>query len=248
MNRALVLSVSFHAMGLVAVVVAPKVRSPGWQPRDAIAVDLVAAASRPRAPKVAPPPAEPAVEPKSEAPREVVEAKPEPEKKKEAKRPLPPRTIRRDAPPREEGPTLEERIRRRLDGVKSLEPTSEPTTASPAAAAAAGDAGESSAEVQAVDFPFAWYLNVLRTRITDTWDPPGESLLTGRANQVVVSFRVYRDGRVSDVRVGGGTNTPGLDASARRAVERAQPFPPLPDAYVGESLEVSVRFTAQGSQ
>ena len=247
MNRALVLSVSLHAIGVVAVIAAPTARTPRWQPRDAIAVDLVAAASRPRAPKVAPPtPAEPAVEAKTEAPREVVEAKPEPEKKK-AKQPVAPRTIRRDAPPRDNGPTLEERIRKRLDEVFPSSESTEPEPAAPTSPAS-GETGGSSAEVRAVDFPFAWYLNVLRTRITDSWDPPGESLLTGRDNKVTVSFRVYRDGRVSDVRVGGSTNTPGLDASARRAVERAQPFPPLPDAYVGESLEVSVRFTAQGSQ
>lgn len=248
MNRALVFSMTLHAVGFATVIVAPKTGTPRWTPPNAVAVDLVASAPPPRTPpQVAPPPAEPAVEPTVEAPPDVVEAKPEPVKKP-PKRPVAPRTIRRDAPRRDDGPSLEERIRRRLEGVAPTEETTEPAPPVPPAAVPGGSTAGSTAEVQAVDFPFAWYLNVLRTRITDSWDPPGESLLTGRSNKVVVSFRVYRDGRVSDVRVGGGTNAPGLDASARRAVERAQPFPPLPDGYEGESLEVSVRFTAQGSQ
>src|SRR5262245_7371720 len=194
---------SLHAIGVVAVIAAPTVRTPSWQPHDAIAVDLVAAASRPRAPKVAPPtPAEPAVEAKTEPPREVVEEKPEPKKKKSE--PVAPRTIRRDAPPRDNGPTLEERIQKRLGEVFPSSESTEPEPAAPTSPAGGETAG-STAEVQAVDFPFAWYLNVLRTRITDSWDPPGESPLTGRANKVTVSFRVYRDGRVSDVRVGGSS-------------------------------------------
>jgi TonB family protein len=245
-SRALVLSMSVHAVGLALVMLAPTGRTPRWQPPSSISVDLVASA---RAKRVEAPPApqveaaEPSVAPATE-PKDVVETRAEPPKKKEPKRIVPPRTIRKDAPRRDEGPSLEERIRRRLEDVGSQDEPSEPA---PAPAAPSGSPAGSTAEVQAIDFPFAWYLNVLRTRITDSWDPPGESLLAGRSNRVLVAFRVYRDGRVSDIRVE-GSRTPGLDASARRAVERAQPFPPLPDAYPDESLEVSVRFTAQGSQ
>jgi TonB family protein len=243
-NRALALSMTVHAIGFLTVLVVPQTRAPRWQAPNSITVGLVAPASRPKsapASVVEPAPAEPAVEPAAKAPHDVVESKATAAKKLPTMRPAAPRTIRRDAPRREEGPTLEERIRRRLDDVEATE---EPAPPAPPAAPAGGG---STAEVQATDFPYAWYLNLLRTRITDSWDPPGESLLTGRANKVLIAFRLYRDGRVTDVRVDGASGTPGLDASARRAVDRAQPFPPLPDTYGGDFLDVAVRFTAKGS-
>jgi protein TonB len=96
------------------------------------------------------------------------------------------------------------------------------------------------------DFPYAWYLNVVHTRITGSWDTPGERLIAGRTNQVLVSFQLHRDGRVTDLTIEGASGTPGLDASARRAVLQAQPFPPLPEAYEGDVLVVRVRFTVNG--
>jgi len=238
-------SVGMHGAGLALVLLAPTPRGPRWHPPDAIAVALVAAPSRAARETPAPPAPEiaaPEPEPEPEAPKpEVVQAKPPP---KPAVKPPVPRTIRRNAPRRPDEPSLEERIRQRLAEVES-EAAPPEDASTPAAAASPAAGGGSRADVQAVDFPYAWYLNVLRTRITDAWDPPGESLLANRARQVVVAFRVFRDGRVTDVEVSGASGTPGLDASARRAVQRAQPFPPLPEAYPGESLEVAVRFTVE---
>ena len=71
-------------------------------------------------------------------------------------------------------------------------------------------------------------------------------MIVGRANQVIIRFRIHRDGRVTDVQVDDGSGTPGLDASARRAVEQARPFAPLPPDYEGASLDVAVRFTVEG--
>ncbi|MFN8180193.1 MAG: TonB family protein [bacterium] len=247
MNRALALSMTVHAVGFLAVLAVPQSHVPRWQAPNTITVGLAAPASRPKsvpAAAVEPTPAEPAVEPAAKASHDPVEAKATPAKKLPAMRPAAPRTIRRDAPRRQDGPTLEERIRRRLEDVEASE---EPAPAAPAPASAGSGSTAEVQAVQGVDFPYAWYLNLLRTRITDSWDPPGESLLTGRANKVLIAFRLYRDGRVTDVRVDGASGTPGLDASARRAVDRAQPFPPLPDTYGGDFLDVAVRFTAKGS-
>jgi TonB family protein len=254
-SRGLLFSALLHAATFLFVLAAPASRGPRWQPTDSIAVDLVAASPRAgraaAAPQVSAP--EPAAEPVPEPPVE------KPAEAKPAKKPAPqkavaPREIRKDAPRRRDEPTLEERIRQRLSDVEpdAGAETAPPTPpsgspSSPRGGPPGGTPGGSSTEVQASDFPYAWYLNTLRTRITDSWDPPGESLLTGRAKRVLVAFRVYRDGSVSDVRVDGASGTPGLDTSARRAVERAQPFPPLPDAYDGASLDVAVRFTVGGS-
>ena len=69
-------------------------------------------------------------------------------------------------------------------------------------------------------------------------------MLAGRTRQVLVTFRVHRDGRITDIQVGGASGTSVLDASARRAVEQAGPYPPLPPEYEGDWLDLGVRFTA----
>lgn len=249
MNRALLFSAAMHGIAFVMVLTVPTPRGPRWIPPDSVAVDLVASvrpAAKP-APQVLPTPAvqpEPEIVTPKEAPKEPPQDTPtvKPPTKKPAKSTA--RTLKPNAPKRPpDGPSLEERIRQRLAKVPSEEASED---ASPAPVPAA-PAGASSADVQAVDFPYAWYLNMLRTRITDAWDPPGESLLTGRSKQVTIAFRVARDGTVDNVTISGTSGTPGLDASARRAVERAQPFPPLPDAYEGATLDVAVRFTVGGN-
>jgi TonB family protein len=251
-NRGFAFSALLHASMFVVVMISPPSRGPRWQVPDAIAVELVA--SQPSRPTPVAPPVveapvvepvtEPVVEPVKEAPKEAAPPKPKVDK---PVKPPEARQIRKDAPRRRDEPTLEERIKRRLTDTEQAaadQPAAPATQPAPPAASP----GVSSTEVHASDFPYAWYLNTLRTRITDAWDPPGESLLTGRGNKVLVSLRVHRDGSVSNVRVEGASGTPGLDASARRAVERAQPFPPLPEGYEGSSLDVAVRFTAGGSR
>ena len=101
--------------------------------------------------------------------------------------------------------------------------------------------------MEAVDFPYAWYLNQVQTRVRDAWDTPGDRLLSGGRRPVAVSFVIHRSGRVSDVRVAATSGTPGLDASAVRAVERAQPFPPLPEPYEAPELALTVRFRVAGA-
>lgn len=256
MSRALIISAVLHGLGFAMVLIAPSPRAPHWQPPDAIAVDLVG--GRRPAPKPAPvvetPPAESAPE-EAAPPKE--DPRPKPQESTTVKTPTKkspkvpaPRVLKPNAPrrPADDGPTLEERIRQRLAKVGESADEAEPAASAPLTSAPGGPASgvASSADVQAVDFPFAWYLNVLRTRLTDAWDPPGESLVVGRGKRVLVAFRVARDGSVDNIAVSGASGTPGLDASARAAVERAQPFPPLPEAYPGATLDVAVRFTVGG--
>jgi TonB family protein len=230
-------SAALHGSVFLLFLLAPRAPAFDWEHPDAIAVELI---STPTPPPEEPPPEipEPAPEPEPTVetpPPDVKPPEPEPVQPKPRK---PPRTIRRFAAkrPPDEGPSLGERLREVMK--PSEEPTEnvEPSQPTPAPTA-------STAEVEAADFPYAWYLNVLRTKITDSWDPPGDRLIAGRAKQVLIRFRVHREGRVTDIRIETDSGTPGLDASARRAVDRARPFPPLPENYEGEVLDVAVRFT-----
>ncbi|GJM44941.1 MAG: hypothetical protein DHS20C21_17830 [Gemmatimonadota bacterium] len=262
MTRGLTVSLVLHVLAFVSFLVGPSPKAFEWDV-EKIPVSLVAAVEIP-APEVLPDPVpEKKPEPKPEIQPPVVEKvveqkvdeppaqkpDPVPEPVKPAPRKVrPPRTFQRVAPKRsDDEPSLAERLRQRLDQATEPEATppdavegTEPTDAvlpQPSAA---------TTEVQATDFPFAWYLKQVQTRVRDSWDTPGDRLLAGHANQVQVTFVIHRDGRATGVVVQSGSGTPGLDTSAQRAVERAQPFPPLPEPYEGDSLVLTVRFTVAG--
>jgi TonB family protein len=260
-TRGLIVSVGLHVGIFAAAWLGPRPKPFEWDPQKPHVVELVASAVeipapkdpvRRPAPKETPRLSAPVTEPVTEAPPEKApppEDKPKPEPTPVRPRPQPerpPRTFQRVAPKRtDEGPSLEQRLQQRLEEVEADEAAS--TAPSPAPTPPQEAAPHSaSAEVEALDFPFAWYLKQVQTRVRDSWDTPGDRLLAGGARPVVVSFVIHRDGHVSDVRVDSPSGTPGLDASALRAVDRAQPFPPLPDPYEGSSLSLTIRFRVSG--
>ncbi len=258
MNRALGLSTALHAIAFALVLFGPAPKARSWDLAAPLPVTLVA-----QLPEV-PTPREEAPEPVREQPEvpvkermEAPEPEPEPvpekieptppEPSKPTPRKRPPRKIQRFAPRRDEAqPTLAERLKQRL-ATPADEAATPPPEDVPAPPDRPAPAPSKDTEVLASDFPFAWYLNTLRTKITDAWDTPAGRMVGDHDNRVVVRFRIHRDGRVSDVQVDGSSGAAGLEASVRRAVEGARPFPVLPEAYVGDFLDVAVRFTLSGA-
>jgi protein TonB len=227
-----------------AVLLMPR-SSSRWDRVDAIPVDLVAAVASSKA--LAPP--TPAQEPAREEPPPKQEVKETP--KKETPKPAPAkrkpsRKFQRIGSTPADERTLEERLRERfedIDGEESEE-SAEEVSEEPAETPSAPSTGvKNVAEVEATDFPYAWYLNLLRTKISDAWDPPSSRLLAGRANQVIIRFYLARDGTASELEIEVVSGVSGLESSARRALQRAQPFPPLPQGYPEDSVVISVRFT-----
>lgn len=92
------------------------------------------------------------------------------------------------------------------------------------------------------NFPFTYYLQILMDRVSANWFTslvdPG---ISGNF-QVVVYFRIFRDGQISDLKIehSSGINT--LDKSALRAIYASVPFPPLPREYENEYLGVHLIF------
>jgi protein TonB len=242
MKRGLIVSCILHTVVFFAVLLAPR-SSSKWDRVDAIPVDLVGKlapaksdAGKTEAPAPAkepePPKAEVKEEPKKEAPA------PKPAKRK------PTRRFQKIGSTSQDEPTLEERLRARFEAEEG-ETTEEPQEETVTPAETQSESSESVAgvaEVEATDFPYAWYLNLLRTKIAEAWDPPASRLVAGRANQVIIRFYLSRDGTASEVEVE-ASGAPGLESSARRALRDAQPFPPLPQGYPEDSVVISVRFT-----
>ncbi len=84
------------------------------------------------------------------------------------------------------------------------------------------------------------YLSLVRRRISELKSFPAEALNEGSRGTAVVGFRLGRDGTVSGVRIVQSSHSPLLDAQARATVDRAAPFPPIPDRFSGDALELRV--------
>jgi TonB family protein len=89
-----------------------------------------------------------------------------------------------------------------------------------------------------VDFPFAYYVDQLLSLIGANWLKP--DVTDGTA--CVVSFRILRSGQITDVKLTTPSGLAFYDRAAARAVYSANPLPPLPQEFNGETLGVHLRF------
>lgn len=95
-------------------------------------------------------------------------------------------------------------------------------------------------------FPFTSYALRIRDKIGANWKPVGGYLAPEGEKRVVVTFKILKDGRISDLQVEKPSGISFLDQSALRAVFNAQPFPPLPSDFNQESLGVHFGFEYVG--
>lgn len=91
-------------------------------------------------------------------------------------------------------------------------------------------------------FPHAYYVDLLRSRISSSWY--SSLVAPGLKGKYVtgVYFIVRRDGEISDLRVERSSGIISLDLSARRAIENAAPFAPLPADFSSQYLIVHFEF------
>ncbi len=91
-------------------------------------------------------------------------------------------------------------------------------------------------------FPHAYYIDLLRNRISSSWY--SSLVAPGLKGKYVtgVHFIIGRDGRISDLQVERPSGIESLDLSARRAIENAAPFAPLPNDFSSQYLVVHFEF------
>jgi len=209
-------------------------------------------ASRPKAEK---PRLEPAKEPERPAP----EPNPEPEpvkedvpvlpEKKPEKKPEPPKPSTPSEGPRRPAEKTPEKT-------EPKPPSSGGTGTNPAGTAAQGTPdgeagrrgsatgnplgttafGSSIAGLDNPDFRFGYYLDQLLSAIDAKWARPP----LGEGIEATISFRIQRDGSLTDLQVAVSSGYNSFDLAALRAVQNASPFPPLPRAYRNDSLGVNL--------
>lgn len=92
---------------------------------------------------------------------------------------------------------------------------------------------------------FSAYLAQVQKEISKQWVPTQVETPAG-AVQVVIRFRLHRDGRVSDVKIEQHSGNKYYDLAGMRAVLRAQPLPPFPPELPKADLDAHFSFTVGG--
>lgn len=119
-----------------------------------------------------------------------------------------------------------------------------PTPAQPGGTGAQGAApdvpvgGSGITGLEGGDFPYTLYLEGMQRKIGVNWFrptvPPG--------TEVVVYYRIQRDGKITDVAVVKSSGNSTFDRAARSAVVSSAPLNKLPTAFTGVYLGVHLTF------
>ncbi len=245
------------SLGLHLLLVGVLAFWPGWRltrPKSFAPVYNVALVS----PAALAPPAPPAPAPKKAAP-----VKPSPRPAPPAAKPAPKKeavALKKDMPKRlkpkpvkkqpDTGKLLASRLKRLERRVKA-EQRAERSLASALsklqsrvatrqAASGAFAAGAAAADTSSLRFQV--YYTEIWERVRRQWVLPEALVESPGGLEAVVVIRIRRDGSLAKVQLERTSGNSRLDASARRAVERAAPFPPLPSVVRGKYHEVGLRF------
>lgn len=91
-------------------------------------------------------------------------------------------------------------------------------------------------------FPYTYYLQIIIDRVSSNWFTAINNLDYRGDYQSVIYFKILRNGQIADLKIEQPSELPALDLTARRAVELAAPFPPLPRDFESEYLVIHLIF------
>ncbi len=100
-----------------------------------------------------------------------------------------------------------------------------------------------SLKIDAPDFPYPEYLALIQYRIEQNWRPPRSEHVQ---STTIISFRILKNGEITQVFLGRSSGVFALDQAAQRAVFSASPLPPLPAETSIKSLGVHFEFALTG--
>ncbi|MFL6196230.1 MAG: TonB family protein [Thermoanaerobaculia bacterium] len=251
-------ALALHLLFVAVAFALPRLNPPP-PPMEFVPVQIIPAqalgvrkpASRPKVEKPEPPKPEPVAEEKPE-PAPDPEPEPEPRKPEPApERPTP--------KPRADQPVLPDKPEKAPEKPKPAPPrppanggTSNNPAGTAPQGAPDGEAGRKGgptgnpqgttafgseiAGLDNPDFKFGYYIDQLLGAIDSKWVRPP----LGNDVRAIISFRIGRDGGISDLQVAESSGYNSFDLAALRAVQNASPFPPLPRAFRHDSLGVNL--------
>ncbi|HPX19265.1 MAG: TonB family protein [Desulfomonilia bacterium] len=86
------------------------------------------------------------------------------------------------------------------------------------------------------------YLDLLKAKIFDAWEYPGDAIAGGADGTVRVRFVLDAVGSVTEIGVLSGSGHASLDSAALAAVRKAGPFGPFTEDLAGETLMITGSF------
>lgn len=91
---------------------------------------------------------------------------------------------------------------------------------------------------------YGWYIEAVKRRINSNWnqftiDP---QVRAERRAHATLTFAIYRDGSVKNVRMDQSSGNLSMDNSAQRALLSSVPMPQLPSDYSGSYVTVIFDF------
>ena len=230
-------SILLHA-ALGAVMVYAALHAPAPRPATMVNIqfaNLPAMTKPAEAPKKAAAPAPAAPAPAIEEPKPVIEPpKPEPPAT------TPPKPDKNTVPLSPFGQSTKKGSEMPAPPVPKPQPPAQPGgTGGPAAGAADVPVGGSGITgLEGGDFPYAIYLEGMQRKIGTNWFRP----TVAAGTEVIVYYRIQRDGKITDVSVFKSSGNSAFDRAARSAVQSSSPLNPLPFAYTGTYLGVHLTF------
>lgn len=105
----------------------------------------------------------------------------------------------------------------------------------------------SSVRVDDPDFRFAYYLEIIKERVSTNWSPPPISGVESSASSVIY-FRIAKSGGIADTKVEKKSGYDLFDKAAVRAVKLCDPLPPLPAGFKSKWLGVHFEFEQTSEQ
>ena len=87
------------------------------------------------------------------------------------------------------------------------------------------------------------YYNLIWKRIRSGWVLPDAALAGQKNLEAIIGIRISPNGQIEDIQFEKKSGNPIFDESALRAIQKANPLPPLPPGFEGGRFDVGVRFT-----
>ncbi len=100
-------------------------------------------------------------------------------------------------------------------------------------------------QVPGADSTLKRYLALVQSKIRALWVAPPVDV-TGRSFQVVIRFRLHRNGSISNVVVEETSGNGYYDDAGKRAVQAADPLPEFPESMSESALDAHFSFTVAG--
>ena len=102
-----------------------------------------------------------------------------------------------------------------------------------------GSAEPSGISADFSDFPYPWYISLVRNSLSNKWmtKMPSSGEMTA-----VIFFNIKRNGTIKGLKVEKSSGNRLFDNAALNSVESSAPFEVLPDDFLEKNLSVHVEF------